>query len=160
MSVFNKITGIFRSKKIAVKAANILNRAYAEGTGNPDLYCQFDESHPEKVAINVAGLYAADTAASIIALLRSEKDVEKEYVKALEDIAQENLKNDEKLITNMCANLSWRAGVPFRDINSNPLNKIKREINMHFYLLSNDEKEKDLIQIVVGAKILLEEINK
>ena len=160
--IYKKISNLFQSIEKSVLAANRLAKAYAEGTGNPDWYTPFDQTEPQKVAMNLAGLYAADTAANVIAIMRAKqlkiKLDEKDYLNALKDIANNNLLPTETFVVQNLANLSWRAGQPFGDLAEDPLGKIKRGVNTQFNLLNWEEKQKDLIQVHEGAKILLEEI--
>jgi hypothetical protein len=162
-NVFAVVSQCFQSPDFAVKAANELGKAYAEGVNRPEDYTPYDASSPQKVAMDLAGLYAADTAANLIAAkagaLVDGKIDEDTYVKALESLAAGDLDDEERYIAKNAANATWRAGQPFRDIMNKPLSRITRDINQQFNTLPVDEEDKDLVQTKRGAELLLEAIN-
>jgi hypothetical protein len=159
--VFEKVTALFQSIDEAIVVANKLDKAYADGTGHPEYHTKdFGLKDPQMIAMNLAGLYAADTAANLLCLTLYGQVTEKLYVEALEALVAGDIDDTEAQIVKNLANLAWRAGQPFRDIATNPLGRITREINMQFNLLPPDEEDKDMIQVVEGAKILLEWIKK
>ncbi len=162
MSIFSMVTKMFQSVNFSVAAANNADKAYADGTGNPQDHVPFGEDQPEKVAVNVAGVYAVDTAANIIAVRRyglaGGRVHPDAYTTALEDIYNGNLDADERYVINNCANLSWRAGQPFRGITTAPLARITRPVNMQFNELPVHEQDKDMTQIQAGAAFLLEQL--
>lgn len=157
--VFPRVNALFQSIEEAGRVANVLDKAYADAT-NPTYHTPFTvESDPQKTAMNMAGLYAADTAANI--LVGAQGPVTEEaYLAALDRIARNDLNEFDKYLVKNCANLAWRAGQPFRDIGSKPLNRITRDVNAQFNTLPNDEQDKDLVQTCTGAKLLLEWLSK
>lgn len=165
-SAFEVVSRIFRSIPLSVAAANAMDLAYAEGVGHPEYHAaDFGADQPQKVAENLAGLYAADTAANILAAYqygvdRDGKVTEVSYVRCLEAIRGASLDATEKFIVKNAANATWRAGQPFRDITTKPLNRIERDVNMQFNLLPGDEEDKDLVQVQKGAEIILDAIAK
>lgn len=161
MNAFQKISALFQSVAASVAAANVLDKAYADGVGQPDYHQPFTaESNPQMVAMNVAGLYAADTAANVLTMNAVGNADEEVYKESLERIVNNDLDHEERYIVKNLANLAWRAGQPFRDIATKPLNRITRDVNAQFNTLPEDEQDKDLIQIREGARILLEEITR
>ena len=167
VNMFEKVSQLFRSIDSTVIAANILDKAYADGVGKPEYHTPFGADNPEKVAMAIAGLYAADTAANLLAmmergLLPDGSVFSGSYYKALCRLAHnsDDLSPGEVYIVMNAANLSWRTGQPFRDISTKPLQRITREVNMQFNQLSKEEQIKDLVQIVAGAKILLDWIDR
>lgn len=163
MNVFEKITELFQSIEQSVIAANQLDKAYADGVNHPEYHTPFTlESNPQMVAMNLAGLYAADTAANILSLVNFDDDSsskEELYLICLNKIYNQFLTPAQEIIVKNIANVTWRTGQPFRDITSNPLNRITRSVNMQFNLLPEDEEKKDMIQICTGAGIILNYIN-
>lgn len=160
-NVFQKVTAFFQSIDQAVPAANRLDKAYADGVGHPEYHTPFDAtSNPQMVAMNLAGIYAADTFGNMMSLYYGEEADEDAYVQALQDLEAGAITEDVKSIAKNLANLEWRAGQPFRDMAAKPLNRITREVNMQFSLLPSDEEDKDLIQVREGARVLLEHISK
>lgn len=159
MTRFQKISGLFQSTTEAVRVANTLDKAYADAT-KPEYHTPFGADNPQMIAMNLAGLYAADTAANLLALDEDGQVDEDGYVEALQKIANKNLSPREKYLVKNCANLSWRSGQPFRDIGTKPLNRIMRDVNAQFNTLPEDEQDKDLVQTCTGAKLLLEWLSK
>ncbi len=157
---FAAVARLFQSIPSTVDAANRCERAYYVGENKPHEYVEFGADKPEAVAMAIAGLYAADTAANIIAAFRDGfngegKVDESAYTEALRAIATGDLDEFELYTAKNAANLSWRAGQPFRGIASKPLERLTRPINMQFNMLPSNEENKDLVQVVEGAKILL-----
>jgi len=164
MKLFEKISQLFQSTDVAVQVANLLDKAYADGTGNPDWYAEFGSDKPEQVAINLAGLYAADTAANLIARMRGvvDEDGYRNALKAVVEMGEmENpdFNRMEVFVALNCANLAWRAGQPFRGIEKDPLDRITRDVNAQFMTLPNNEVDKDLIQVTEAANFLLKMIS-
>lgn len=155
---FSLVGLLFRNVDAAVANANVLDKAYADAT-KPEYHTPFGVDSPEKVAMNQAGIYAADTAANMLAVDGDGHVSEDDYVAALKRIAANDLSFQEKYVVKNAANLAWRAGQPFRDITTKPLNRITRDVNEQFNLLPEDEQDKDLVQTMTGAKLLLETIN-
>lgn len=156
MNVFERVAKLFQSVEESTAFANALAKAYADGVGHPEYYTPFGADKPEDVAMNLAGLYAVDTTAAMIATLRyNEGLTEKTYVKSLEAIATGELNNDFIFIARNAANLAWRAGQPFRGITNSPLNRITRPVNTPFVLLPNNEVAKDDSQLQAAATQLL-----
>lgn len=163
---FERVSVIFQNVDLTVEVANLLDKAYAEGTGNPDWHSPFDASAPEKVAMNSAGLYAADTAANMLAMMSSGEVTEESYVQALTELAvlgnpeaQPQVSDPKVFVALNAANLAWRAGQPFRDIGSKPLNRIGRSVNAQWTTLDKSEVAKDLIQVTTAARWLLAQLN-
>lgn len=160
-SPFVAVTKLFQSTELAEKVANLFDRTYQEGIGKIEDYRSFTAvENPQMVAMNLAGLYAADTAANMIGILRRHITndhlfSEDDYVDIMRKIVDGNVTEDDHFAALQCANLAWRAGQPFRDIGTNPLNRITRNVNMQFNLLSEEEQGKDWVQIQTGAKIIL-----
>jgi hypothetical protein len=157
METFEKVAQLFQSKERAVEVANRFDRAYYEGTGTRDGHVPFND--PEMVAMNLAGLYAADGAAALLALDGRLGAVEEDnYVNQLRRIAGGDLSDPEKAVVCLAANLTWRAGQPFRGITSDPLGRITRGVNQPWAALERDEQLKDLVQVQLGARIILENL--
>lgn len=169
MTLFQKVTKLFQSIPDAVRVANVLDKAYADAT-DPAFHTQFDVSNPQMVAMNQAGLYAADTAANILAALAYKGEItddmtianlvtEESYFAALTLLAAGKLSVLQRYLVKNMANLAWRAGQPFRDIVTKPLSRILRDVNAQFNCLPADEQDKDLVQTRTGAALLISWIN-
>ena len=158
---FSAVTALFQSIPKTVVAANRCDLAYNVGEKKPGAHVPFGTEEPQTVAQNSAGLYAADTSANLIAVLRhgfndEGKVDEGDYTEALNAIATKSLNDQERFIAKNVANVAWRAGQPFRDIVKEPLGRITRPVNKQFNELPPSEEDKDLVQVVAGAKVLLE----
>ena len=158
ISVFAVVSALFQNIPKSVTIANRFQEAYYAGIGKPEDNTPFSENSPNDVAMNVAGLDAADSAANCIAQVKTGYVNETNYLKALEAIAEGRLNADETCIALNMANVAWRAGQPFRDMATKPLNRLARPVNAQFNTLPDYQQAKDLIQVVLGAQILLEEI--
>ena len=150
-NIFNKITQAFQSIETTCALANAQAKAYDPNAATiaPD-----DQSG---IAMNIAGVYAADSAANAIAALRAPQTVgapttvsEEGYVAALRAIAEDDLDDVERYITRQFANVAWRAGQPFRG-----LARLARPVNVQFNMLPTHEVDKDSAQIRAAAKSLL-----
>ena len=141
-----------------IEGANVCDRAYAYGTGNPDWYSPFTEEKAEKVAQNVAGIQAVVSGMGAIATLRGAKtpeQVDSLAVQVIVDIANNDLTETERNIMLRLANCAWGAGQAFRT-DKGPLGRMKG-MNV-FDLLDAGEVAKDLHQITAAATWLLEKI--
>lgn len=154
-TVFALVSKLFQTPDEAVRVANVLDKAYADAT-DPTFHTPFGIDNPQMVAMNQAGLYAADTAANLLSATAEGGPTEEAYLAALKLVAEGSLTPAQKYLVKNCANLAWRAGQPFRDIGSKPLNRITRDINAQFNTLPEDEKDKDLVQTRTGAKLILQ----
>ena len=138
----NQLQNILQDPNFQLQVANACSKAYAEGVGHPEWHSDFGGEDQQMIAQNLAGPLAVNTGISVIALLREE-----EHKKVLEDIANGNVSEDEKNILLRLANLSWAAQQPFRG-------RADR-VNV-FDLLSQEEVEKDYVQITTAAKMMYE----
>lgn len=157
-TIFDAITAAYQNITWSVKAANACEQAYAELTGGT--FTPFTEAEPQKVAMNLAGVYAADNAAQILAMQSNwfggTAIKPKAYERVLEKIAAGRLSPVEMQVVRLMANATWRAGQPFRG-----LERLTRDINVAFPLLKDldaVELQKDTVQIRTGAILLLEVI--
>jgi len=101
----------------------------------------------EKIAINVAGFYALECGLNYFAANK------KLPSQVLQSILDNSISADDKILLQRFANATWKAGQPFRG-----LNRIERENFVPFYFLSDEEKEKDWVQIKAAAEKLLKDI--
>ncbi|WP_153796081.1 hypothetical protein [Foetidibacter luteolus] len=99
----------------------------------------------QKIATNVAGFYALECGLSFYAA--KEKILPSVL---LQSILKDSISSDKKLVFLRFANLTWKAGQPFRG-----LERITRDIFMPARLLPEDEVEKDWVQVKTAAKMLL-----
>lgn len=170
-NIFGTVSDALQSVERAVDWANAAARAYHVGTGgDPTAYEPFGVEKPMEVAMNLAGAYAVDAAANIIAAQRMDttqriaaqripvmphksyvKSFEETYLQTICDIAHGNLGESERYIARNCANLAWRAGQPFRS-----LDRLARAVNAQFNTLPAAEIGKDDDQLRAAALKLLE----
>lgn len=161
ISSFEAVATAFQSVEFSVEAANSADLAYNTTTGNPGDHKPFTvEDNPQMVAMNLVGVYAADSAAHMLAADEHGHVSETTYLHYLKAIAEGCLTPREFTIADLAANLAWRAGQPFRDMATKPLSRITRQVNCPWGMLSTEEKPKDRIQIKLGAQTLLTKINK
>ena len=165
--VFDAVSAFFQSIEKSIAGANRCHLAYWKGEGKPEEYKPFGIESPELVAINMAGIDAADTVGNLLAahddegwLVGRDNVTEERYVDCLRKIANLDLTEGEKFIAKNGANLGWRAGQGFREIKIDPLNRIKRSANAQFMTLEPSEEDKDLLQVAEGARIILDHLEE
>lgn len=159
-NVFAVVAEVFQSIETAVVVANAFDKAYHDSVGQPDGYVPFTaETNPQLVAMNQAGLYAADTAAHMLAINYQDEITEENYVDALQQIASGSQIGTDYTLICLAANLAWRAGQPFRDMATKPFNRMGRAVNQPWASLSDEEKTKDFVQVQLGAQLLLSHID-
>lgn len=150
------ISEVLMSVDKCVELANSAELAYHIGTGNdPETFVPMTLFEPQRVAMNMAGVYAVQTASSVIAEIRDGKVTERGFEQALRDIATGNLSDLERSVARRCSNLSWKAGQPFRG-----LERIKRSAMVDFNLLPTDEIAKDDDQLRAAAKELIRYVGR
>ncbi len=103
----------------------------------------------EKIAINLAGLYAVECGMG--ALIEQNG---KTPVYWLQQITQKALDSNNALLLNRFANATWKAGQPFRS-----LNRITRDNFIIANFLSAEEIQKDADQIIAAASFLLDSLS-
>ena len=160
-SPFTVVADAFQSVAFSVASANAADLAYHTGVGNPSGHVPFTaEDNPQMVAMNIVGVYAADSAAHMLAINYEGNLKEDTYVIYLHKIAEATLDRRQFAIVDLAANLAWRSGQPFRDMGDNPLGRIVRPVNSPWGALSQAERNKDRVQVQLGAQILLAVISK
>jgi hypothetical protein len=150
-----RMQAIIRDRDNLIEIANRCDRAYAEGTGNPDWYTPFGEEQSEKVAQNSAGPQAVMAGVGIIALLRG-VSLGLSGPQIMLDIVNGDLDEREMMILLRLANCAWGAGQPFRT-DKGPLGRAGA-MNM-FDLLDHEEVEKDYHQVRAAAQFFLEKLS-
>lgn len=160
MKILPAILAVFGDTEAMVQGANVCDKAYACGTGNPGWYTPFTSDTPERVAQNVAGIQTVVSGIGVLAGLRGAKtpeEVDEMALAVLNDIARNDLSDLERDIMHRLANCAWGAGQAFRT-DKGPLGRMK---NMNvFDLLDADDVEKDLHQFTAAAKWLLEKLSE
>jgi hypothetical protein len=147
----NHLSAIIKDRRHQVAMANACDKAYAVGTGNPDWYSPYGEEKPEKVAQNLAGPLAVNSAVGIIAQMRN-LPTDGNVVSILQDIVSDNVSDLERTVLYRVANATWAAGQPFRT-DKGPLGRAGG-VNV-FDLLDPVEVDKDWNQIAASADYLL-----
>ena len=151
MSTLQQIQEVLGNLNNLIEVANYCDKAYAEGTGNPDWHSPFGSDQPEKVAQNIAGLQAVVSGIGVIATMRgadSPAEVDAKTCEVLSDIVDGRLSAQEHSIVLRLANAAWGAGQPFRT-DKGPLGRATR-LNV-FDLLDPAEVAKDYHQIKAAA---------
>lgn len=151
------ISEVLMSVEKSVELANAAALAYHVGTGGDPATClPFTSEEPQQVAMNLAGAYAVQTAASVISEIRNNGEVTSMgFEMVIRDIAADNLSDLERSVARRCANLAWKAGQPFRGID-----RITRSAMVDFNLLPTDEIAKDDDQLQAAAESLLRYVGR
>ncbi|MBX3254623.1 MAG: hypothetical protein KF862_10825 [Chitinophagaceae bacterium] len=102
----------------------------------------------EKIAVNIAGFYALECGVSYFAAAQHRLPSE-----ILHAIVSDSLDAKEKTLFQRFANVTWKAGQPFRG-----LERIERPVFTCFDLLPPQEVEKDWVQVRSAAKKLLKHL--
>jgi hypothetical protein len=150
-----KIEALLRSVEYNNAMAQTLEAAYSKNIGKDVLpFLSQDEDTAansfiknEKIAINVAGFYALECGLNYFAAQG------KLPSNVLMSVVNNSISKDDKILLQRFANATWKAGQPFRG-----LDRIERENFVPFDFLSEEEKEKDWVQIKVAAEKLLNDI--
>lgn len=98
-----------------------------------------------KIATSIAGFYALECALNYLATTRLEQPSS-----ILQSLINNTLSAEDKMLFARFANATWKAGQPFRD-----LNRITRATFTPFYFLTEEDIEKDMVQIRAAASRLL-----
>lgn len=154
-----KIQKILKDKEALIELANVCDLAYYDKIMKmPGLFRSFGGDQPERIAQNLAPLQAVLSGLDWFCKMDCEGKDERInlfFTTLFQDPSNKNM----GLIDTLCwlANCAWGAGQPFRTDRG----ILGRITNLNFYsLLSKEEKEKDLILILVTAKWLWERIIK
>ena len=151
---FKKISQLMKDKAFALEMAKHLEAAYylAQKKPVPPFTSPDDDTatteknvFEEKVATNIAGFYALECGLSYMASAQHQLPSE-----VLQSIVDSSITEENKQLLERFANATWKAGQPFRS-----LDRIERDIFTPFYFLSNEEIEKDWVQITTMAKRLI-----
>lgn len=156
--VLEQIKTTITDNTVWVAVANACDKAYNEGIGKLKDHVPIGTGPKDqlRLAQNCAGLQAILTGIGVIANHRgytTREEVDAQALKILNDIATDNLSGAEKLMMYQIANAVWGAGQPFRTDKG----VFGRETNV-FYLLPDNEINKDAVQIKTAAAQLLEKL--
>lgn len=102
----------------------------------------------EKIAISVGGFYALECGLNFFAA----KNILPSQI--LKSIVEGTISNNDKMLMERFANVTWKAAQPFRS-----LERIKRNNFIPFYFLDEKEIDKDWVQIKAAAEKLLKDIS-
>jgi hypothetical protein len=94
-----------------------------------------------KIATNVAGFYGLECALNYLV---TKNNVLPSVV--LESLVSDSINKEDKMIFARFANATWKAGQPFRG-----LDRIQRPSFTPFYFLSEENVEKDVVQVRAAA---------
>ena len=149
-----KIGSMSRDKGFAIDMARHMEEAYLKGQNKPitpflsptdDTALVAKSAREELIATKIAGFYALECGIGYLSVLQ-----QKLPSSLLQEILTDRLPPKEKELFERFANATWKAGQPFRS-----LDRITRPVFMPFDLLSEDEKEKDWVQIKAAAEKLM-----
>ncbi len=148
---------LLQDPEFALEMASWLDAAYYKGQGEavPDFLTPEDETAvkeksvaEEKIAMNLAGFYALEAGLGVLVERTGESPSA-----ILAKIVDGTLAEEDMLLLARFANATWKAGQPFR-----ALDRITRDAFVPAAMLSQDELEKDFVQIVSAAEKLLEKM--
>lgn len=116
MNILPKIQGLLRDLAAMVEAANVCDKAYADGTGHPDWHSPFTAGgDPVLVGMNIAGPQAVVAGIQIIAILRGAETLEgvdKRSLTVLRNIVAGAISRVERKILHILANNTWNSQQP------------------------------------------------
>ena len=151
---FKKISLLMKDKVFALEMAKHMEASYymalkktvplflspADDTAMID-----KNAFEEKVATNIAGLYALECGLTYLASSQNKLPSQ-----VLQTIINGSISKADKRLLERFANATWKAGQPFRSID-----RIAKDNFTPFYFLSDVEIEKDWVQITNIAKQLV-----
>jgi hypothetical protein len=152
-----KIRTLMQNKDFALQMADSMNTGYNTRQNLPaDKFLSAEDDtvtitksvQEEKIAINVAGFYALECGLNYFATAKNELPSQ-----VLQSIVDNTISVDEKMLLQRFANATWKAGQPFRG-----LDRTTRDNFVPFYFLTDEEIEKDWVQIKAAAEKLLKDI--
>lgn len=148
------LDSLLRNESFAQDMATAADAAYHKSIGQtPPPFLTTEEGaapvsvskKEEKIATNLAGFYALECAVGLLCKQSNEKPTA-----WLERIAGNKTDSASLLLLNRFANATWKASQPFRD-----MSRITRYNFTGANLLSNEEVEKDAVQIRNAATKVL-----
>ncbi|MEO6723412.1 MAG: hypothetical protein ABIN67_23800 [Ferruginibacter sp.] len=151
---FKKIDTLLQDAGFALTMAAALEAAYRDNMGQPTTaFINAAEQNSviiksvkeEKIATNLAGFYALECGLCTLVAQTNEAPVS-----LLEKIVSRNIDATDLFLLMRFANTTWKAGQPFRE-----LNRITRENFIAASHLSEEDIEKDKVQIINAATKLL-----
>jgi len=148
------IDSLLRSADFAYSMAKTLDAACYIGVNQnpPDFLAPGEDTamvvksvKEEKIAINMAGMYALDCGVDLLC-----EQTQETPVVWLNKIVNKKADTNAVLLLNRFANATWKAGQPFRG-----LNRINRPNFTGANFLSPEETQKDYDQIMAASSMLL-----
>ena len=145
---------LLQDKNFALRIAHALHDAYYLNSNQQTLPFILPEEETavivksqkeEKIAINLAGLYALETGLGALAAERN-----KTIIELLKQIVDGKMDEASMLLLSRFANATWKAGQPFQD-----LNRISRPVFIGAGHLGTADIKKDEVQIINAATKLL-----
>lgn len=148
---------LLQDPDFALEMAQWLDAAYYKGQGQavPAFLTAEEETavkekpvKEEKIAMNLAGFYAVEAGLGVLVEQSDATPVE-----ILTAIVDGSLPQADMLLLARFANATWKAGQPFR-----ALERITRDSFIPAAMLSDEELQKDFVQITAAAAKLLEKL--
>jgi len=154
-----QLRSLLRDKDFAYRIAAYLDSSYYTGENKPVVpfispeemnAIKMKSYREEKIAMNIAGFYAAECAMNYMVTTRKVLPSS-----VLQELVDNTISTDEKLLFARFANATWKAGQPFRS-----LDRITRETFTPFNFLNEADVEKDLVQVKAASKKILQLLQK
>lgn len=148
-----RIRSLLQSEKYANEMAAFLDSAYYANNSKPavpftapgDTAVIHKSARDQKIATNVAGMYALDC--GIVYLATQTMQLPSTLLRM---VTENKMSKEDMMLLARFANATWKSGQPFRG-----LTRITRETFTPFYFLTEADIEKDLVQIRSAAAVLL-----
>lgn len=147
------IRSLLQDSSYAVAMASFLDSSYYVNLNQPappfstagDDTATIKKSAKEmKIATSIAGFYALECGVNY--LVTTTNQLPSTIIKS---VADNTMNTSDKNIFARFANATWKTGQPFRD-----LNRITRRTFTPFYFLTEEDIDKDLVQVRAAAKRL------
>jgi hypothetical protein len=154
---WKQLKSLIRNEAYALEMAAFLDASYYTGQNQeaPPFISTEEENRvisksvkEEKIAINLAGFYALESGVDYLAGIQQKLPSE-----ILRSISEDTVNHRDKQLLCRFANATWKSGQPFRS-----LSRITRDVFVPFDLLSDQDKEKDWVQVKTAARLVLETI--
>jgi len=153
----DKIRSLLQDSAFAYEMASWLDSCYYAGQQQPvPLFLTVEEqtgiitkkAADVKIATNVAGFYALESALNYLVTTRK---ILPSIL--LQSLIGNTLDKEDRLVFARFANATWKAGQPFRG-----MARIRREIFVPFDFLNDAEIGKDINQVKTAAELVLQKL--
>lgn len=152
-----QLKALMRDSSFIAEMAGYMDSAYnaAARAGNTQAASQTSPNDTitksvkeEKIATNIAGFYALECATNYFVTTRHQPPSQ-----IMQALLNDKLSHEDRIMFARFANATWKAGQPFRGSN-----RITKDNFIPFTFLSDEEVEKDIVQVKAAAEKLLASI--